>query len=146
MPLMLLALLFVLAGGVTVSAADKRKYVFVGDSYGVVRSGSKYPWPKIFQELLNIRKSQVIDVTKGAHGFAKPGKQFITRIRTIPKDPEVTDIIVMGGLGNDWLSGGVVWFGSKAAISLSLINLQIARMIPAGQNMISEQTMNQICS
>ncbi len=79
-----------------------RKYVFVGDSYALQRAGCQKPWPELFQEKLGIKPNRVLYARGGGYGIAKKGKQFLSLVRQLKYDAAVTDVIIMGGVGNDW--------------------------------------------
>ena len=99
---------FLLPGGLQNAEASSertirdRKFIFVGDSYAIKRSGIDMPWPEVFQEVLGIKKEQVLYARRGGYGFAKYKHRFVDLIRELKKDKAVTDIIVLGGIGNDW--------------------------------------------
>ena len=103
-----LAALIAVCSVSAVSAADsfyfnsKSRFVFIGDSYGTPRTGAKEPWPVTFTRAMGIDPAQTLNICKGAHGFAKPTKQFITVINSRPVDKKVTDVVIIGGIGNDW--------------------------------------------
>ena len=79
-----------------------RYFVFVGDSYAVQRTGITVPWPEVFQDALGIDPSHCLYARKGAYGFAKWNHKFIDLIRQLNRNKKVTDVIIMGGIGNDW--------------------------------------------
>lgn len=82
-------------------------WVMIGDSYSSIRSGINYDgtsetlemaWPDYLAASLgcNARIKRM-----GGHGFCRQGKQFITGLRSFPDNSAVTNIIVVGGIGND---------------------------------------------
>ena len=103
-------LLTLLLGAALAAAAEadgaearERKFLFVGDSYAVVREGVNRPWPELFQSLMGIPASESLYARAGGYGFAKTDHQFISLIRMHKKNTAVTDIVIMGGVGNDRL-------------------------------------------
>ena len=83
-------------------SVEGKKFVFVGDSYATVRKGVKKPWPEIFMEILGIEEDQVYFARHGGYGFVKKDQTFAQLIADLKKDKSVTDVIVIGGIGNDW--------------------------------------------
>lgn len=84
------------------AAASDRKFVFVGDSYSIVREGVTKPWPELMMEMLGIDSRHALFARKGGYGIAKPDHRFITLVQQLKKDLKVTDVVIIGAIGNDW--------------------------------------------
>lgn len=89
----------------TAYAKDTRKpkIVMIGDSYATVapRRGTPVPWPELTRRWLRIPASQTTIYRHGGYGFAKPHRRFIKLLKKAKKDPTVTDVLIVGGAGND---------------------------------------------
>ena len=79
-----------------------RKYVFVGDSYACVRGVKNHePWPELVVKKLGLTAGQYKMLRHSGYGFARRHKRFLTLIRRQKKDVKVTDVLIVGGAGND---------------------------------------------
>lgn len=78
----------------------KRKWIFIGDSYGHA-SGSNNGWIDKLVPLLGLSSSDYFESAVGGYGFAWEGSQFITLLQnlaaTITDKNAITDIVVLGG-------------------------------------------------
>lgn len=90
------------AGKIGALAKSKSKYVMIGDSYACPRDVKGFvPWPELVSKQLGLGKDGFKAVRKGGYGFAKSGKDFYSLIIKQPKDEKVTDVLIVGGIGND---------------------------------------------
>ena len=84
-----------------------RKFIMIGDSYGARSSswGGNYTWPYQLCKLMGLGEKQAYISAKGGYGFATEltggTRYFSDLLRLIDPDPKVTDIVIVGGVGND---------------------------------------------
>lgn len=132
----LAALALVFIGCRTRVYAANNKYIFMGDSYTCTRSGTTYdnvteisikPWPQYVKELLNLTDAKTYGYS--GHGFIRPGYQFITRLKNLTADPEVTRFILSGGIGNDYNTSG---HGTRQQIEAAIaeVDSEIRKKFP----------------
>ena len=87
--------------------STSRKFIMIGDSYGARSSswGGNYTWPYQLCKYMGLGKGQCYISAKGGYGFGAKTTAgtgyFSDLLRLIDPDPEVTDIIIVGGIGND---------------------------------------------
>lgn len=87
--------------------STSRKFIMIGDSYGARSSswGGNYTWPYQLCKLLGLGENQAYISAKGGYGFAAKNtggtRYFSDLLRLIDPDPKVTDIIIVGAVGND---------------------------------------------
>ena len=87
--------------------STSRKFIMIGDSYAARSSswGGNYTWPYQLCKYMGLGKGQCYIAAKGGYGFGAKTttgtKYFTDLLRLIAPDPKVTDIIVVGGIGND---------------------------------------------
>ena len=81
-----------------------RKFLMIGDS----NSQLHYPgrdnsvaWPEFVMQCLGLSQSQVSWFREGGYGFASPGKRFADALSGFAADTSMTDILIVGGAGND---------------------------------------------
>ena len=82
-----------------------RKYIMIGDSnacIGMSGHSNSVSWPELMTQQLGLSKSQVRYLRAGGYGFAGLYGQFIKLLKTVNADPKVTDILIVGGAGNDF--------------------------------------------
>ena len=86
------------------AGAAAKKVVFVGDSYSTVRRGDgvRKPWTKYFCEIMGIAPENARNVARGGHSFGRTEKRFANEVKYLKKDTAVTDVIVLGGINNDY--------------------------------------------
>ena len=88
-------------------ASTSRRFIMIGDSYGARSSswGGNYTWPYQLCKLLGLGKNQAYISAKGGYGFAAESagstRYFSDLLRLIDPDPKVTDIVIVGAVGND---------------------------------------------
>ena len=92
----------------TVAATNldgERKYVMIGDSYATFHLGKRplRMWPRTLAEMLGVDGAPVKykKICKGGSGFAAPKHRFLKLIKKARRDTSVTDVIIIGGAGND---------------------------------------------
>lgn len=87
--------------------STSRKFIMIGDSYGARSSswGGNYTWPYQLCKLMGLGEKQAYISAKGGYGFATRltggTRYFSDLLRLIDPDPTVTDIVIIGGVGND---------------------------------------------
>jgi hypothetical protein len=69
--LALFAVMLLLPDAADAADASDRKFVFVGDSYSIVREGDTKPWPELMMEMLGIDSRHALFARKGGYGIAK---------------------------------------------------------------------------
>ena len=78
----------------------KRKWIFIGDSYGHA-SGSNNGWIDKLVALMGLSSSDYFESAVGGYSFTWEGSQFITLLQnlatTITDKNAITDIVVLGG-------------------------------------------------
>lgn len=94
--------------GSTVATSNldgERKYVMIGDSYATFYLGKRplRMWPRVLAKMLGTDGKPVKykKICKGGSGFAAPKHQFLKLIKKARRDTSVTDVIIIGGAGND---------------------------------------------
>ena len=93
------------SGGTAASSAAgtfKGRIVMIGDSSGARSSnwGGNYTWPYQVAKGLGLTEGQAWIACKGGYGFAVSGS-FTNLLRLVDPDPDVTHVLVVGGIGND---------------------------------------------
>ena len=76
-----------------------KKYLFVGDSYteGYSPDGTITNYPTVFKQNMGLSNDQVVVAYGGGYGFARTGYLFSTIIYNLSADPDITDVIILGG-------------------------------------------------
>ena len=77
---------------------DGRRYVILGDSY--LKRNKKCLYRYILKQL-GLKDDQAVCACASGHGFAKDRKTFSDLLRKLSGDKTVTDVLVIGGAGND---------------------------------------------
>ena len=81
-----------------------RRFIMVGDSnaqIGFPGRDNSISWPELVTKALGLSASQVTYCRQGGYGFAAADGKFVDMIRALPSDSRVTDILIVGGAGND---------------------------------------------
>lgn len=81
-----------------------RKYIMIGDSnacVGLTGHANSVSWPELMTRELGLSQSQVTYLRAGGYGFAGLYGKFISLLKTVKADSKVTDILIVGGAGND---------------------------------------------
>ena len=100
----------------------KRKWIFIGDSYGHA-SGSNNGWIDKLVALMGLSSSDYFESAVGGYSFTWEGSQFITLLQnlatTITDKNAITDIVVLGGANDlgqsaDAISAAIEAFNSYA--------------------------------
>lgn len=117
-----LFMLFFLLKGSDVSASEK--FIMMGDSYSALREGTSYSgesgklsaaWPDYVIRELQLEEPIVKRMS--GYGFIRENRQFITALEAIPDSTEVTCILLVGGVGNDYHASG---HGSRSRIEKAM--------------------------
>ena len=87
------------------------KIVMIGDSYAL--NLDKYDvtraWPERVRGLLGIPPHNCMIYRHSGYGFARTNKKFLSLIKRAKRDRSVTDVLIVGGAGNDrWSSDAKV--------------------------------------
>ncbi len=106
-----IGLLFACATAVTLAlphaayaaSESQPKIVMIGDSYSIVSKshGVKNPWPERVSSYLGIPKSKRAIYRHSGYGFAKSDHRFLDLLKGVKRDKAVTDVLIVGGAGND---------------------------------------------
>lgn len=77
--------------------------VMIGDSYSAVAPwrGVSYPWPERVRDGLGLPEQDCTIYRHSGYGFAKPQRHFASLLSGAERDPSVTDVLIVGGAGND---------------------------------------------
>lgn len=80
------------------------KMVIIGDSYSIVAPGRGVDtaWPELVSRKLGIGEGRCTVYRHAGYGFARPGKTFLKLLEGVECYPTVTDVLVFGGVGNDF--------------------------------------------
>lgn len=83
------------------SKAINKKYLFVGDSY-MLGTGATTEANKFINIVINTLELNAIVKASGGSGFVDTGSlgTFQTLLTTVAEDPNITDIVVLGGLND----------------------------------------------
>ena len=93
------------SGTVTTSFTIKSRYIFIGDSYSSRSSNGFKAWPKLVAADLGLSKNQYKHYWRhGGYGFSYDGK-FYDMIKNAPINKKVSDVLIVGGTGNDLVKG-----------------------------------------
>lgn len=82
-----------------------RKFIMIGDSNACLKMTGHYntiSWPEMMKAQLGLTSAQVKYVRAGGYGFSGLYGKWITLLKQVKADPAVTDILIVGGAGNDW--------------------------------------------
>ena len=79
----------------------RKKYVFMGDSYGDGYSpdGNVTSWITLLAQKMNLSNADYISTHQGGYGFSinRPDYNFISLLQNLTADNELTDMYVCGG-------------------------------------------------
>lgn len=79
------------------------KFVMVGDSYSTIspKRGCLNPWPERVSAALGIQSDNCTIYRHDGYGFGRPDRRFVQLLEDVERDPTVTDVLIVGGAGND---------------------------------------------
>lgn len=82
--------------------SQKRKYIFVGDSYDLDSSPS-IRWSYYVVNYLGLTSDDYYDTAQGGIGFTSTGTTFLTLLQnlSVTDEDEITDIVVCGGFNEN---------------------------------------------
>lgn len=101
--LMSLLVLLPAAARIKASVRQTPKFVMVGDSYSTISSKRDClnPWPERVSAALGIERENCAIYRHDGYGFGRPDRRFVQLLEDAEPDPAVTDVLVVGGAGND---------------------------------------------
>ena len=81
------------------SAKQPSKWIFIGDSYSVV--GHEKNIPNLIANQLNLAQNDYVNYGEGGYGLAKTDYTFISLLKDAKPDPNVKNVLIIGGINND---------------------------------------------
>lgn len=110
-----------------------RRFIMIGDSnsqLGFPGRSNTIAWPELVEKGLGLSRSQVTWCREGGYGFASSDGKFVEMIEALPSDKYVTDILIVGGAGNDrWRTYAEITAGYAEFVRVARVKFPNARIM-----------------